>query len=159
MNKILPPALITLVLAVIAALSLWAQQAWLVPSVAAAAFLQVFSPEQPSARPYSIAVGQVVGGLAGFIGVLTLGTTVAPAFTGDHHLLAGRFAAIVVAVAISSIAQAGLGATSPAGGATAVVVASGVETATWLGAGRLLLGIALVTVLGEVARRIVLRTR
>ncbi len=159
MNKVLPPILITLVLAVIAAFSLWAQQAWLVPSVAAAAFLQIFSPDEPSARPYGIAVGQIIGGISGFIGVLALAATVAPAFTGDHHLPAARFGAIVVAVAISSIAQAGLGATSPAGGATAVVVASGVETATWLGAERLLLGITLVTVLGEVARRIVLRIR
>ena len=158
MSKVLPPLLITIVLTVVAALSLWAREAWLVPSVAAAAFLQVFSPDQPAAQPYSIAVGQIIGGIAGFIGVLALGTAVTPAFAGDH-LLASRFGAIVIAIAITSVAQVGLKATNPAGGATAVVVASGLETATWLGAGRLLIGIALVTVLGEVARRIVLRTR
>ena len=101
MNKVLPPLLITVVLAAIAALSLWSQQAWLAPSVAAAAFLQVFSPDQPAARPYSIAVGQIIGGIAGFIGVFALGTTVAPALTGEHHLIAARFGAIVVALAIS----------------------------------------------------------
>ena len=157
MSKVLPPVLVTIVLTAIAALSWGMQQAWLVPSVAAAAFLQVFSPDQPSAKPYAIAAGQIIGGVAGFIAVLVTATTVAPAFTGDHHLLAGRFAAIVIAVALTSAGQALAKATSPAGSATAVVVASGVETATWLGAGRLLIGIALVTILGEVARRIALR--
>ena len=158
-RMVLPPVLVTIVLAVIGAFSLLVEQAWLVPSITAAAFLQVFSPDQTSAKPYAIAVGQIIGGAAGFVGVLVTASSGSPAFTGDHHLGAGRLAAIVIATALTSALQSAAKATSPAGAATAVIVATGVETTTWLGAGRLLVGIALVTILGEIARRLVLRIR
>jgi hypothetical protein len=44
-------------------------------------------------------------------------------------------------------------------GAAALVMTLGQETASWHGAGRLIVSVLLVTALGEVAQRIVLRTR
>lgn len=157
LKRLAQPFAITLVLGIIAAFALWTQEGWLAPSVAAAAFLQVFSPDQPAARPYSIAVGQIIGGIAGFIGVLVMSAGTAPLFSGAHHLTDGRFWAVLIAVAIASTGQTIAKAPNPAGGATAVVVAMGAETATWAAAGRLLIGILLVTTLGEIARQAMLR--
>lgn len=60
---------------------------------------------------------------------------------------------------VTSVLQRILRATSAAGGATALIVALGAETATADGAARLAAGILLVTLLGEAARWLVLRTR
>ena len=48
-------------------------------------------------------------------------------------------------------------ALNPAGAATVLVVVLGAETATWAGAGRLIFGIFMVTLLGEVARWLMLK--
>ena len=99
---VVAPALMVIVIGGIALLSVVAQQAWLAPSIAAAAFTQLFNPLQPGARPYSIVLGQIVGALSGFAGVRGM---------------------------------------------------RGVDA----GAMRLVVGIVLVAVLGEIARRILIR--
>ena len=85
--------------------------------------------------------------------VALTGQMAAPKLLGDHDLLAGRAAAVALAALFASVLQAVSGKKTPAGGATALVVAIGIETVTWMGAIRMLVGIALVTLLGEAARR------
>lgn len=157
MKWILAPVLLALILGVIAGASVLFGEAWLAPSLGSAAFSQMLHSEQPSSKPYSIAVGQILGALAGFAGVAIAGLVHVGPFMGDHGLYAGRILAVVIAVVLVSGAQIVTGAKTPAGGATALIVALGLETTTWMGALRLLVGIVAVTALGEAARRTILR--
>ena len=149
--------LATAILAFMSALSLWWQAPIIMPSIASAVLTQTMAPKTPSARLWNTGVGQIVGAAGGFIGVYLGGAAGTPHFLAHHPLVDFRLFAIVIAIAITALVQPLLKATSPAGGATALVVAAGVELATWDGAGRLLAGIVVVTALGEVARLIVLR--
>lgn len=158
-DKIASPILAAVGLGLIALFGIWAQEAWLAPSLGSAMFLQVFNPEQESARPYSVAVGQLIGAVAGFAGVFIAGAASVPAFMGSNELVYARAIAVAVAVLLAAAAQLACKATNPAGGATALVVAIGAESPEWRGLFHLVIGIALVTVLGEAARRIVLRLR
>lgn len=156
MKLVLPPFLIVVIVALIGAFCVWAQQAWLAPSIGAAAFTQLFLHSEPGAKPYGIFIGQLIGAAAGFIGVYAVHATTAAKFVGDHDLSYDRLWAIIIAVAISAFVQAFARAKSPAGAATALVVAIGMETPDLLGAFRLVVGIALVTILGEAGRRLTL---
>ena len=157
-STLLPPVLIAAVMVVIAALSVWLGECWLVPSLGSAVFTQTLTPHQPGARPYGVGVGQLVGAAAGMVGVFVAGAGDVPAFMGEHVAWA-RVLAVGVAVLLGAGVQAALDAKSPAGGATALVVALGAETASWSGAGRLVVGIALVTFLGEMVRQVMLRVK
>ncbi len=156
MRKIASPLLLVLVIGLIAVASVPAQQSWLAPSIAAAAFTQVFNAAQPGARLYTIILGQVIGVVSGFAGTLLARAGDAPKFIGNHDITWQRVLAIVIAVAITATLQELFKARSPAGGTTAVVVAVGAETATLDGAIRLAVGIVMVAVLGEAARRVML---
>jgi hypothetical protein len=157
MQKILPVAVATIAMVVIALVAVWTQEGLLVPSLGSAVFIQAFSPTQPSATPYSIGVGQVLGVVGAFVGVYISMSAWAPEFTAGHALVYGRVLAVLIAVLLTAGLQLALKATSPAGGATALVVALGIETPNWAGAGRILVGILLVTVIGEVGRQLILR--
>ncbi len=159
MEKLVPPVLLAVVLGAIGLFSVWAHQPWLVPSLGSAAFTQLLSPDEPSAKPYSTGVGQLIGGAAGLFGLFVTGAGAMPQFMGDHALALHRVLAVLIAVLVAGIAQTAARAKSPAGGATALIVALGVETANWAGVGRLVIGIALVTVLGEAARQMIVKLR
>lgn len=159
MKLVLPPILLVVVIGLIALSSVWAQQAWLAPSIAAAAFTQMFTPTQPGARPYSIGVGQLVGVVAGFSGVWAVHAMNVGRLMGDHDITYDRVAAVAIAVAITSLLQIALKARSPSGGTTAVVIAIGAETANVAGAIRLVVGILMVVILGEIGRRILIRVQ
>lgn len=158
-SKVATPVLAAGVLGVIAALSVWAQEPWLAPSLGSAVFAQTLSPDQPSAKPYSVAVGQLLGAAAGFVGMFVADATTVPTFMGDHRLALARAGAVALALLLAAALQLACKATTPAGGATAVVVAIGAETANWSGALHLTIGILLVTALGEAARRTILKMR
>ena len=101
----------------------------------------------------------MIGLGAGFIGVWIAGAIHSPPLMGHHDLPAARVLAVAFAVFFASITQALTGFKTPAGGATALVAALGIETVTWIGAVRMLVGIALVTALGEIARRFLINRR
>ena len=157
MKLVLPPLFLVVVIGLVALCSVWAQQAWLAPSIAAAAFTQLFTPNQPGARPYTIVLGQLIGAAAGFVGVYAAQAAHAGKMMGDHDITTERALAVIIAVALTSVLQMATEARSPAGGTTAVVIAVGAETADLGGALRLAGGILLVAVLGEIARRILVR--
>lgn len=158
-RQLLPPLSVAVVLGVIGLVSLWTQQPLLAPSVGSAVFVQVMTPTEPSARAWNTAAGQIIGVGAGMTGVFAAAATVAPTFLANHLLVFDRVLAMIIAVLLTVIFEMLLRATSPAGGATAVLIAIGGESADWAGAGRLLAGILLVTLLGEAARLLILRTR
>jgi CBS-domain-containing membrane protein len=147
------------VLSLIGAISVLMQQPLIAPSLASAVLVQVMSPTEPSARPWNTVVGQLVGLAAGLTGVYAAFATTTPIFMGSHTLVWARVLAVVIAIALTVVGETILQASSPAGGATAVVLAIGAETANWAGFGRMVLAIALVTALGEIGRRAMLRYR
>lgn len=157
MKLILPPLLLVIVIGFIALSSVWAQEAWLAPSIAAAAFTQLFTPTQTGAKPYTIVVGQLIGAAAGFAAVYLAHAMQVGKMMGDHDITYERAAAVAIAVLLTSVFQMAAEARSPAGGTTAVVIAIGAETATAAGALRLAVGIVLVAILGEIARRVLIR--
>ena len=158
-SKIAAPVLAAVTVGVIAVISVWMQEPWLAPSLGSAVLAQTLSPDQPSAKPYSIAVGQLLGAAAGFAGVFIAGATTVPAFMGDHDLTWARAGAVALALLLVAALQLACKATTPPGGATAVVVAIGAEAANWSGVLHLAIGILLVTALGEGARQLILRMR
>jgi hypothetical protein len=158
-REVLPPLLITFVLGAIGAFSLRVQDPMLVPSLGSAIFLQTMTPEQPSARAWNTGMGQLIGAAAGFAAVFLAAAEWTPHFMGKNPLTIARVAAACMAVLLTYVVQRILRATSAAGGATALVVALGAETATEDGAIRLVAGILLVTALGEAARWLILKTR
>ncbi len=159
MANLLPTLLIMIVMACIAALSVWIQEPLFAPSLASAVFVQLLSPTEPDASPYHALVGQLTGIVAGFIGVFVASAAATPPFFGSHPLVFERVIAVAIAVAVTAFGQLLLKATSPAGGATAVILAIGLESANLAGAARMAAGIVLVTGLGELARQLLLRRR
>jgi hypothetical protein len=145
--------LIAAILGVIAATAVWAQEPFLAPSLGSAVFTQLLHPQEASARPSAILVGQVLGAAAGFAGVFAAGAVGAPGFFGAHRLVWARVAASIVAGLLAAGGQVVTGALTPAGGATALVVALGAESADWQGVLHLGVGLVLVTGFGEGARR------
>lgn len=140
------------ILALIGAIGIWTHHAWLVPSLGAAAFLQTMTPEQTAARPWNIVVGQLSGLGAGFAGVYAVGAQSVPSMISGHPLVWARVAAVAIAIAITVIVQHLLDAENPTAGATALLMALGSEHPTWQGAAIMLVGIVLVSLLGEAAR-------
>ena len=153
----LKSVLVAAVLSIVALISVWSKQPLLAPSLGSAVFLQVMSPKEPGARPWNTAAGQFCGVLGGLIGVFVATAFDVPSFMGSQPLFYARVLAVAIAVLLTVLFELGLKADSPAGGATAIVLAIGLETANWQGVARLAAGILLVTGLGEAARRRILR--
>jgi hypothetical protein len=147
----------TTVLLIIGAVAVWAQQPFLVPSLASAVFVQTLAPHEPSATIWSASVGQLAGVVGGFVGLFLFAANTAPSFMDGHALTLARVGAAGIGGLVTAGLQLGLRAINPAGGATAIILAVGAESADWAGAGRLLCGISLVTLLGEAARLTLLR--
>ncbi|HQT76422.1 MAG: hypothetical protein B7Z80_16775 [Rhodospirillales bacterium 20-64-7] len=140
------------ILVIIGAIGIWTRHPWLVPSLGAAAFLQTMSPDIKSARPWNIVVGQLLAVAGGFAGVFAVGAQSAPTLASGHPLTWIRIAAVAVAIAITVLLQHMLSAENPTGGATTLLIALGTEPATWQGVLIMLVGVALVSSLGEAAR-------
>ena len=155
-RAVLQPVLITIVVGVIALFGYWAQAPWVVPSVGASAFIQLLLPEEPAGQAYDTGVGQLVGMVAGFASVLVTGAAAAPVMSEAHEIALVRVGAVVLAILLTAAVQVRLKALSAAGAAVAVLIASGVASTTWASFGVVAASIGLVTVLGEVARRILL---
>jgi hypothetical protein len=71
--------------------------------------------------------------IAALLGVIAAGAAGAAPFMGGHMLEWARVWAIVIAGLLAAAGQMATGALTPAGGATALVVALGAESADWRG--------------------------
>ena len=140
------------ILALIGALSIWARQPWLAPSLASALFVQTLTPGENSARLWPAIVGQIAGVACGIAGVYLAHASRLPSFIDHHALLPRRAVASVIAVILTGALQLMLRAVSPAGAATTLIVAMGVETANLAGAARLTAAVIAAGLLGEAAR-------
>ncbi len=155
----LPPAVASvIVLCAIGALGLWARDAWLVPSLGSALFVQVMTPQEPSGRLWNTAAGQLAGVAAGFTAVFLAGAADVPPFMSHNPLEWSRLTAVGLGAALTVLLQRALDATCPAGGATVLLIALGTVPPSWHGALLLVVGVGLVSLLGEAARVALLRT-
>ncbi|BDP43735.1 hypothetical protein DAETH_37040 (plasmid) [Deinococcus aetherius] len=142
---------------VIGLFGLAAHQPLLFPSLGPTAFLQTETPDQPSARPYHVVVGHLVGLLAGFFAVWVFGATGAPSVLATHDLTAPRVWASVLAVALTLLGGLVLHASHPPAAATTLLASLGGFPPTVRSTVTVMGGVLLVTLLGEVLRRLRLR--
>jgi CBS domain-containing membrane protein len=140
------------VLASIGAAGVLAGEPWLIASLGASALLQLLAPRLPAARAWNTAAGQLVGFAAGFAAVYALGATAAPHVATTEPMTWIRVAAAALAIAITALGQRLIKATNPAGGSTALLIALGKIRPTAHGAWLVVVGILLVTLIGEAAR-------
>lgn len=119
LEHMLAPFAAALILALIGAIAVWTHHPWFVPSLGAAAFLQTMTPDVPSAKPWNIVMGQLIGLGAGFAGVYALGVAAAAPFDGGHPLIWPRVGAVGVSIALvallGEIARLTILASRPAG--------------------------------------------
>ncbi len=154
---VIPPIAAAVVLCAIGAIGITAHDAWLVPSLGSAIFVQVMTPKEPSASLWSTLLGQLVALPAGFIAVFVSRAETAPTFLSGHPLEPDRLLAVAIASILTILAQRSLKATCPAGGAVALLLALGTTPPTGHGALLLAIGIVLVTLFGEPMRMLILR--
>ncbi len=147
------------ILALVGALSIWARQPWLAPSLASALFVQTLTPGERSARLWPTLAGQIAGVACGVAGVYLAHAVRLPSFVDHHALLPRRVVAVLTAVVLTGASQLMLRAVSPAGAATTLIVAMGIETADLAGAARLIGAIVVAGLLGEAARLGILKLR
>ncbi len=159
LRRILGVCAAAIIMAVIGIFSLRVQEPLLVPSLGSAVLVQTLTPERRSGRIWPTGMGQLAGLAGGLVGVFLAQAAPAPIFMGGHPLVASRLLAACVAVLVTGGLQCGLRAVSPAGGATALIVAFGMETPTLPGIARLTVGILLITGLGEAARHTLLQLK
>jgi hypothetical protein len=127
---------------------------WLFPSLAPSIAIQATTPGQPSARPWNVFAGHMIGLGCGLAAVYLTGAAGTPSVTDAHALTAVRVSAAVLSVLLSMWLQGVLRARHPAAEATTLLIALGTLTPTLHTALTVTGGVTLVTALGEVTRRL-----
>ena len=150
----LAPVAAALVLGLIGVFGMALGVPWLFPSLGPSIAIQAGTPGLPAARPWNVAAGHLIGLGCGIAAVWLTGAAGTPGVTEAHALAGARVAAAVLAVLASMWLQAAAKARHPPAEATTLLFALGAlkpDSHTVL---TVLGGVALVTVLGEIARRL-----
>ena len=122
-------------------------------SLGPTAYLQADQPANPVSRLWNALGGHLSGAVAGLIGVALFGAWNAPTPLADHVLPPERVAASVVAIVLTILFAALLRAAHPPAAATALLITLGaIKTTEDLV--NLAIGVIVVSVAGEVARRV-----
>jgi len=144
------------VLALIGALSVWANEPWLTASLGPSVMTQALLANTKSATMYDTFLGQLVGLGVGFAGLYAVGAQGVPALASGEHLTWIRIAAVVIAFVLLVPFQHLLKIKHPPAGATALLVALGFEPPSWHTVWVMIVGIVMITVFGEAARALVM---
>jgi hypothetical protein len=150
----LAPVAAAVVLGLVGLLGIVLGVPWLFPSLAPSVAIQAATPALPSARPWNVFAGHMAGLACGLAVVFLTGAASTPGVVEAHALSGVRVAAAVLSVLLSMWLQSALRARHPAAEATTMLVALGTLEPTLRTALTVLGGAALVTVLGEAARRL-----
>lgn len=143
-----------LVMAAIGALGWASGVPWLFPSLGPTIAIQSEAPMHPSARPWNVVVGHLIGASVGFAAVRLTGVIHEPPVNLSHALTLARVGAATIAVFASMGLQTLARARHAPAQATTLLVVVGALDADLRGAFVLASGIALVAVLGEGVRRL-----
>lgn len=153
-RKVLTPVMAALVLGLIGVLGMVLDVPWLFPSLGPTIAIQAGTPGLPSAKPWNVFAGHLIGLACGIAAVHLAGAAGTPGVAEAHTLAGARVAAAVLAVLLSLWLQAALQARHPPAEATTLLVALGALKPDLHTVLTIVGGVVLVTLLGEIARRL-----
>lgn len=148
-----PPLAAALVLGLVGLLGMWLDVPWLFPSLGPTIAIQAANPELPSARPWNVGAGHLIGMACGIAAVCVTGAAGEPGVAAAHALSGPRVAAAVLAVLLSMALQAAARARHPPAEATTLLFALGALQPELRSVVAVAGGVALVALLGEPCRR------
>lgn len=152
-RRFLPAFMSAFALGVIGVLGMVAGIPWLFPSLGPTVAIQTTSPNSPGARPWNVIVGHLVGMCSGFLALFVTGATAMPSVINAQALSVPRVVAAALAVLVSMLLQTVLKAPHPPAEATTLLIALGALPAAPHSAMVIMIGVVLVTVVGETAKR------
>jgi hypothetical protein len=127
---------------------------WLFPSLGPSYFMQVQTPQLKAARPYNVVGGHLIGVAMGYLTVLALGGLAGiPSALSTHTLLPVHVVASGLAIGLMILVQLLAQAEHQPAAATVLLITLGGFRVAWLDLSWLLVGIAIMAITGEVARR------
>jgi CBS domain-containing membrane protein len=124
---------------------------WLFASLAPTAFQLAEYPELRSSRLYNVLAGHYIGLAMGFAALALFDSWGAPKVLATHDLTAIRVWTSVVAMVFTSAGILVFRASHPPAGSTTLLVSLG-SFQTWRGVIIIVVGVAIVGLLGEVLR-------
>jgi HPP family len=152
-DSIWGPVTAALLLLVVGVLGVLVGRPWLGPSIGPSAVLIAMLPAHPTARGWNTLVGHLGGLLVGFAAVVLVGAVNEPVVLVTGILTWPRVAAAVIAVGLTVALGILTRSSHPPAAATTLLVALG-SVATLERSLALLVGVAIVAVLGEGLRRL-----
>lgn len=148
-----PPLAAACVLGLIGLSGMALGMPWLFPSLGPSIAIQAGSPGLPSARPWNVCAGHLIGLACGIAAAFLTGAAGEPGVAAAHALSGPRVAAAVLAVLLSMALQAAARARHPPAEATTLLFALGALQPDLRSALTVMGGVALVALLGEPCRR------
>jgi hypothetical protein len=135
----------------------WAtKQPLIFASLGPTAYELTEQPQMPSARPYNIIVGHLIGLGAGFLAVYLLNAWAEPNVLATGLVSPQRMWAIAISAALTAFVSLALKAGQPAALATTLLVSLGAMQ-TRRDAIAIIVGVLLITAIGEPVRRLRLK--
>ncbi len=142
------------ILTVPLALAFAVDRVWLFPSLGPTAYFQATTPTRETSRPYNIMVGHMTGVGAAFLALHAVGAVNSPSILAAGHPVALRMWAALLAAAFTLLFNVGLRSYHPPAAGTALFIAIGALPATMSTPLNIFVGVLLVTVVGDVVRRL-----
>lgn len=140
------------VIVVVALLSFWMQQPLIFASLGPTAYEMAAMPRLPSARPYNILVGHLIGVLCGFFALWVTHARYAPQLAPGHPVTWPRIAAVALAATLTALLVIVAHASQPAALATSLLVALGAMQTARAGVD-IMIAVFIVWLAGEPVRR------
>jgi CBS-domain-containing membrane protein len=135
----------------------WAtHQPLIFASLGPTAYEMVEKPKQPSAHPYNVVVGHLIGVLAGFAAIFIVQAWTVPSVS-VHGVPLLRVFAATIAAALTAFFNVLTRATQPAALSTTLLIALGLMQTAQDGF-MIMAGVVLITLLGEPIRRLRLQS-
>ncbi len=146
-----------LLLLIVAAVGLLTRQPLLFASLGPTAYELIETPTRPSARPYNILVGHLIGVLSGLLALRLTHAAAVPAVSDLHALPLARVEAAVLAATLTVFGTLLLRAMQPAAVSTTLLITLGAMQ-RWQDCLLILAAVLLLTIVGEPLRRWRLRS-
>jgi hypothetical protein len=158
-HPIWSPIFAATVALVAALIGLASGQLLLFPSLGPIAVMQAHLPRHRSSRLYNIIVSHLVGLAVAFGFVILFGLTTTPSVFATQRLSGSRVIVAVLSLLVATAAELALRASHPPAAATTLLAALGsfrptLRDTTWV-----VVGVIIVAVVGDLARRFRLRYR